>query len=434
MDKLSNECFQIEFELQKLYILSSKIKQLKLCYIDYCKLLEKIKQEFNAQNEPDTKAFGNEYYAMQIDRYVTEIITRIYSLLDIIEDIKKNNVIKNLIPEFVANMDGLLISELGKRMRNKITHESCNEIKFFTLYIPHLKHKKLYILSNYHKFLQRIIKWNNGFPLYLSTIENFNKGFAEKSYGTILIDTNLQNKIYCYRGQTVELKFKDTLSSEQKDKFISMLLRKLKNESTTPNKNNKIILENTLHQALSEHFVNYNLNEKYMHTWKYVWDEHLLHLQESSILGVNGLNELKERCRSLNISTQDINVNVETPIIILSQQVYQEEITRRVAAIHTPFYDKLLNNIDYKLLTYNTFKKANVDHKIVYPTFELKVDINIADIVSDIYNNYIEYFYNIHAILGNYYSDKINNLIMNSSKLNLKYEDTISKRYSVTLL
>lgn len=177
LDSHIDRCHEIEGILEPLFVFSSKLKHFQLSYKQYTELVAEF---FLIQQHHKGDRSVDEYYLMQLERMIMEMLTQIPSIRDclknkILATDSNNNVngklcdkynvlqkenIKNLSETFDKDDVSESIRDLTENLRHKLTHSSLQKTKFLEVlsqpkYGPHSQTTLL--VCDYPHFTERIL-------------------------------------------------------------------------------------------------------------------------------------------------------------------------------------------------------------------------------------------------------------------------------------
>lgn len=179
----SKRHYELDQQLDILFIFSSKLKHLQLSYRYFNKILDDM-DNILQRNDYDSNIPINEQNIMNIERCVLEILTHIYSIRDclknkILATNEESNVNGQLFRDFSAlnkehktilentlekNSENKFIKKLASKMRDKLIHAGLHKTKFMHMKInPKYAEnsEQIVIFSDYYNLIFELLEYKS---------------------------------------------------------------------------------------------------------------------------------------------------------------------------------------------------------------------------------------------------------------------------------
>lgn len=428
-DKINKRCYELDNQLNDLFVFSSKLKHLQLCYEFYIQSVSKMEQRLKTQkNDVDDM---NEYDVMQIERSILELLTHICSIRDSLRNKVLDTGTKSVpngrekyngmlmlvdIPELkdFKNTDIILAVDISTGIRH-LYH--CNK-EVLRIDIT-TREKNMLRLEDIKSDEEFCVKLNKHKTMFISK-RILSMGRIQQSS----LNGNLCQKYMKINHEHRKI-LDDTLDKDEKSKHLISLTNKLRNILYHNTNQKTQFLVREFCPQFGAKRVHIFLVCDYLHligklddiseetavdlTWRYFLDDHLICIK-NGILNSNGTQygEFARRSGILDNSVSLIELhnnlyNRETSRILLPKYRRIELEQEYYINENIKFFDnKVLTNKAYCMFSYNEYKDGNDFNRRL-----VKMFFNLRDVVKDIYMLYYEYYTKLHTLLGEEYEADI---------------------------
>lgn len=424
MNLATNEmCNQLQNKFNILSIFSSKLKHLQFSYNQLKNILIEIK---HIMKKNSLEQFGEEYYVIQVEKLILEILTHIFSIRDCL----KNKILdtnmsgcNNYKAEIMLNIpkdikdfkkvDAVLAVSLETESRNIYYFDnSVGKILQFDITNKSIE-EKLDGINNKNQ-LESLLKENIDYFISKNLVPTCNnnnnvngklcKEFLDldDAHKTILSETLDKNENLMLRDLASVLRNKLIHSNLHESKFLTINLNPRYGSSE----------QKLWYVCDFEHLVKLiGWNNKYLDLSDYYVDNHVIALS-SGILVENRehFQELLHRIKQLPdtlIYYIEFKHSIQKKTeILLFDQVKAEIESEQYSQAHAVMYDELLKNKRYRLFTFidylNIITKFDEDTSIIVP--RPKTFFHMEKAIKDIYELYLCYYTKLHDLISSHWN------------------------------